>query len=210
MKFLLPKIYPITDRRLSGMPHAELIRQLARGGASLIQVREKGLPSGEFLAMARDAVAAGRESDVKIIINDRVDIAMMSGAAGVHLGQNDLPPEAAREILGDAAIIGYSTHSVEQAAAAAKMPIDYIAIGPIYPTDTKEDTEPVIGIEGIAAVRAAIGSIPLVAIGGISNSRISGVLAAGADSVAMISALYGDNSDIPSRLSSLIGIANNI
>lgn len=210
MKFLLPKIYPITDRRLSGMPHAELIRQLARGGASLIQVREKGLPSGEFLAMARDAVAAGRESDVKIIINDRVDIAMMSGAAGVHLGQNDLPPEAAREILGDAAIIGYSTHSVEQAAAAAKMPIDYIAIGPIYPTDTKEDTEPVIDIEGIAAVRAAIGGIPLVAIGGISNSRISGVLAAGADSVAMISALYGDNSDIPSRLSSLIGIANNI
>lgn len=192
------------------MPHVELIRQLARGGASLIQVREKGLPSGEFLAMARDAVAAGRESDVKIIINDRVDIALMSGAAGVHLGQNDLPPEAAREILGDAAIIGYSTHSVEQAAAAAKMPIDYIAIGPIYPTDTKEDTEPVIGIEGIAAVRAAIGSIPLVAIGGISNSRISGVLAAGADSVAMISALYGDNSDIPSRLSSLIGIANNI
>lgn len=209
VKFDLPKIYPITDRRLSGMPHADQVRELALGGASLIQVREKNLPSGEFLTMAREAVAAGREFDVKIIINDRVDIALMSGAAGVHLGQTDLPPDAAREMLGAEAIIGYSTHNIEQATAAAKLPVDYIAVGPIFSTDTKEDTEPVVGIEGITAVRAAIGVIPLVAIGGISELRISGVLAAGADSAAVISAIYGDDSDISSRLSELIRIANN-
>lgn len=210
VKFDLPKIYPITDRSLSGLPHAELVRQLARGGASLIQIREKDLPSGEFLAMARDAVAAGKECDVKIIINDRVDIAFLSGAAGVHVGRGDLPPAEARRLLGDDAIIGYSTHSVEQAIAAVKMPVDYIAIGPVYPTDTKEDTEPVVGIEGIAAVRAAIGGLPLVAIGGINGERISEVLAAGADAAAVISALYRANSDISSGISTLFTFAKNI
>jgi thiamine-phosphate pyrophosphorylase len=202
--FHLPKIYPITDRRLSGQSHADQVRELARGGATLVQTREKDAPSGEFLIAAREAVEAGRELGVQIIINDRVDIALMSGAAGVHLGQTDLPPSAARDILGDNAIIGISTHSVVQAIAATRLPADYIAIGPVYPTDTKEDTEPIVGLAGVAEVRAAIGDIPLVAIGGITADRISEVLAAGADSVAVISALYRDGRSISAKMSDLL------
>jgi thiamine-phosphate pyrophosphorylase len=201
--FRLPKIYPITDRRLSGLPHAEQVRELVRGGARFIQLREKHAPSGEFLDEARAAVAAAAEFGAKIIINDRVDIAMMSGAAGVHLGQSDLPPAEARRLLGVVAIIGYSTHSVEQAAAAALMPVDYIAVGPVYPTDTKEDTEPVVGIGGIADVRRAVGHTPLTAIGGITNERIAEVLNAGADSVAVISALYRKGVAVSDAYSSL-------
>jgi thiamine-phosphate pyrophosphorylase len=201
--FRLPKIYPITDRLLSGMTHAEQVRELVRGGARFIQLREKHAPSGRFLDEAREAVAAAAEFQAKIIINDRVDIALMSGAAGVHLGQTDLPPAEARRLLGAEAVIGYSTHSVEQAVEAKRMPVDYIAVGPVYPTDTKEDTEPVVGIAGVADVRNAVGDVPLTAIGGITHDRIAEVLNAGADSIAVISALYRKGVPIADAYSSL-------
>jgi len=139
----------------------------------------------EFYEQARAAKQAG----VQLIVNDRVDIALATGASGVHLGQDDLPPEAARKLLGPRAIIGYSTHNVDQAISATKLPIDYLAIGPIFGTTTKTDTAPVLGLDGVRAVRRAIGEFPLVAIGGITLTNARDVIDAGADSVAIISAL---------------------
>jgi thiamine-phosphate pyrophosphorylase len=139
----------------------------------------------EFYEQAK----AAKQSGVQLIINDRVDIALAVGASGVHLGQDDMPPEAARKLLGPQSIIGYSTHNVDQAISAAKLPIDYLAIGPIFSTMTKSDTAPVLGLEGLRAVRRAIGEFPLVAIGGITSANAREVIDAGADSVAVISAL---------------------
>jgi len=133
------------------------------------------------------------------MINDRVDVAIAVGAHGVHLGQDDLPPEAARKLLGETAIVGYSTHNVDQALEAVKLPIDYLAIGPIFPTTSKTDTFPVLGLEGLRAVRKAIGDFPLVAIGGITHANARDAVEAGADSVAVISALLS----YPNRISEM-------
>ena len=188
--FSLPPIYPITDTQISGLSHAEQIAHFAERGATLVQLREKRATAFEFYEHARTAVAVAAERGVQLIINDLVDIAMTVGAAGVHLGQDDLPPQAARSLLGTEAIIGYSTHSVAQAIEAAKLPIDYLAIGPIFATSTKENPDPVVGLDGLRAVKAAIGSLPLVAIGGVTPANARHVLNAGADSVAMISGLW--------------------
>jgi thiamine-phosphate pyrophosphorylase len=191
----LPRVYPITDVQLSGLSHAEQVRLLSLGGASLIQLREKRMPALEFYQHAR----AAHRNGVRLIINDRVDIAVAAGAAGVHLGQDDMPPEAARKLLGPHAIIGYSTHNIEQAIDAIQRPIDYLAIGPIFSTTTKSDTAPVLGLEGLRTVRQASGSFPLVAIGGITAANAREVIEAGADSVAVISALLS----LPDRITPL-------
>ncbi|HEV2835671.1 MAG TPA: thiamine phosphate synthase [Pyrinomonadaceae bacterium] len=188
--FRLPRVYPITDVSISGLSHAEQIALLADGGATLVQLREKHAPPVQFYEQANAAMAVARERGVHIIINDRADIALAVGADGVHLGQDDLPPEAARRLLGGHAVIGYSTHSVSQALEATKLPVDYIAIGPIFQTSTKENPSPVVGLNGLRAVRDAIGKLPLVAIGGITPANAEEVIAAGADSVAMISGLW--------------------
>src|ERR1700750_1762555 len=120
MSFELPKLYPITDRRLSGLSHAEQAARLIEGGAALIQLREKHLSPREFYVEAEAALKIARARGVKLIINDRADIALALGADGVHLGQDDMPPEAARALLGEGAVIGFSTHSAEQAIAAAR------------------------------------------------------------------------------------------
>jgi thiamine-phosphate pyrophosphorylase len=143
------------------------------------------MPALEFYEQAR----AAQQSGVQLIINDRVDIALAIGASGIHLGQDDLSPEAARKLLGLQRIIGYSTHNVDQAISATKLPIDYLAIGPIFSTTTKSDTALVLGLEGLRTVRRAIGEFPLVAIGGITLTNAREVIDAGADSVAVISAL---------------------
>ena len=192
MRFRLPRVYPLTDVQLSGLSHAEQVRLLSLGGAGLIQLREKRLPALHFYEHAKAAVAVAKETGAQVIINDRVDVALAAGAHGVHLGQDDMPPEAARRLLGEEAIIGYSTHNIEQAQEALILPIDYIAIGPIFETSTKSDTSPTLGLEGLRAVRDAVGDIPLVAIGGISHANAREVIEAGADSVAVISALLLD------------------
>lgn len=192
MGFQLPRVYPLTDVQLSGLSHAEQVHLLTLGGATLIQLREKHLPALQFYEHAKAAVAAARKTGAQLIINDRVDVALATGAQGVHLGQDDLPPEAARKLLGNEAVIGYSTHSIEQAQQALTLPIDYIAIGPIFETATKTDTSPTLGLEGLRAVRKAVGKVPLVAIGGISHINAGSVIEAGADSVAVISALLSD------------------
>lgn len=162
---------------------------MSQGGASLIQLREKWLAPLEFYEQAKAAVAVAEQNGVQLIINDRVDVALAVRAHGVHLGQDDLPPDAARNLLGAEAIIGYSTHNIEQAIAATKLPIDYLAIGPIFATSTKSDTAPVLGLDGLRAVRRAISDFPLVAIGGITLANARDVIEAGAGSVALIRAL---------------------
>ncbi|HEY0323255.1 MAG TPA: thiamine phosphate synthase [Pyrinomonadaceae bacterium] len=200
MSFTLPKLYPITDARASGLSHAEQVLRLTRGGARLIQLREKHLDAREFFREAEAAISLTREPGVRLIINDRVDIALATGADGVHLGQDDLPPEAARRILGERAVIGFSTHNVEQAMAAASLPIDYLAIGPIFPTSSKENPDPTIGLDGLRRVRDAVPSLPLVAIGGITLENALETYAAGADSLAVIGSLLADPPQIEARV----------
>ena len=202
--FRLPRVYPITDTTISGLSHAEQTAAFAEGGATLVQLRDKHKPALRLYEQAQAALRVARQHGVQLIINDRVDVALAIGAAGVHVGQDDLPPDAARRLLGEDAIIGYSTHSLEQAIAGARMPVDYLAIGPIFQTSTKEDASPVIGLEGLRAVRHATGSLPLVAIGGITPANAAEVINAGADSVAMISGLLSNPTEISPTLAALL------
>lgn len=202
----LPKLYPITDARLSGLSHAEQVARLADGGATFIQLREKHLSPREFYDATAAALDVVREhSDVRLIVNDRADIALALGADGVHLGQHDLDPVAARRLLGDRFIIGYSTHSVAQAIEAARLPLDYIALGPIFDTRTKENPDPTIGLDALRQARASIDpSIPLVAIGGITQSNAPATLDAGANSLALVSALLDSPDSITRRTEEFI------
>jgi len=202
--FNLPRVYALTDVRVSGLSHAEQVELLSAGGASLVQVREKQMLALEFYEQARAAVAVAERHGVKLIINDRVDIAQAVSAHGVHLGQDDMPPDAARRLLGPDVIIGYSTHTIDQAIAATKLPIDYLAIGPIFATTSKTDTAPVLGLAGLRTVRQAIGTFPLVAIGGITLGNAREVIHAGADSVAVISALLSNPTGITEATRSLL------
>jgi thiamine-phosphate pyrophosphorylase len=190
MPFELPKLYPITDRGLSGLSHAEQVARLCEGGARLVQLREKHLSAREFYAEVVEALRVARLFGARLIVNDRTDVSLTAGADGVHLGQDDVPPEAARALLGEGKLIGFSTHSVEQAIAAARLPVDYIAMGPVFSTSSKENPDPVVGLEGVEWVREGVGgSVKLVAIGGITAESAPSVIAAGADSVAVIGAL---------------------
>jgi len=204
MTFRLPKIYPLTDVPLTGLPHAEQVRRLALGGAKVIQLREKDMTGAALDDAAVEALAVAREHGVRLIINDRVDIAMAVGADGVHLGQDDLSPAVVRRLLGGRVIIGYSTHNLAQAQEALTLQIDYIAIGPVFSTSTKADTAPTVGLDGIAEVKKAIGNVPLIAIGGINEMNAASVFDAGADSVAVISALLCDPLAITPKTASLI------
>ena len=195
---LLPKLYPITDRRLSGLSHAEQVASLCDGGARFVQLREKSLSPREFYQEAEEALRVARSRGAKLIINDRADIALALGADGVHLGQDDVPPESARALLGEDAIIGFSTHNVAQATQAARLPVDYVAIGPVVTTSSKSNPDPCVGLEDIARVRASVGRLPLVAIGGITRENARHGLEAGADSVAVIGALL--TSAIPAEI----------
>ncbi len=196
----LPRIYPITDPRLTKLSHVEQVKRLIDGGAQMIQLREKHYSSKDFYESAKEAIKIARPSSVRIIINDRVDIALAAGAGGVHLGQDDLPPARAREILGENAIIGFSTHNLEQAARAVKLPIDYLAIGPVFATATKENAEEPVGIEGVKRVREAIGNFPMVAIGGITFENFREIISAGANSVAIINNLLFDPGSITKNM----------
>ncbi len=201
------KVYPITDVRLTGLSHAEQVTLLIQGGATLIQLREKNLSPREFHHQAQAALEVARAHDVRIIINDRVDIALALHADGVHLGQDDMPPHAAREILGEGALIGYSTHNSSQAIGASTLPIDYLAIGPVFPTTSKSKPDPVIGLAGVREVRKTVGHLPLIAIGGITAENIESVLKAGADSAAVIAAVLTEPLSIARNTERLISLA---
>ena len=204
MVFHLPKVYPITDTNLSGLSHAEQIDRLIAGGATLIQLRDKYAAPRDLYPQAEAALQIARKHDVQLIINDRVDVALALGAAGVHLGQTDMPVEAARRLLGERVIVGISTHNLEQAKLAANMPVDYVAFGPIFKTSTKENPDPSAGLEALRGVRTIVGALPVVAIGGITLANAEEAWKAGADAVSSIAALVSDPSRIPENMRQML------
>ena len=162
---------------------------LLAGGARFIQLRDKEASSREMLDQARACLKLTREAGATLIVNDRVDVALTAGVDGVHLGQDDMSVEEAREILGADKIIGVSTHSIDQFRAALGTSANYIAVGPVYQTNTKENPDPSVGLELVREAKR-LADRPLVAIGGITPERAPEIIAAGADSVAVVSALY--------------------
>jgi thiamine-phosphate pyrophosphorylase len=202
----LPKIYPITDTRLSGLSHAEQVARLIEGGASLIQLRDKFSPPRDFYREAAAALQIARLRGARLIINDRVDIALALKADGVHLGQTDIPVAAARYLLGREAIIGFSTHNAEQAKLASALPVDYLAFGPIFPTLTKSDPDPTTGLIALSEVVTIKGLLPLVGIGGIRLENTLDVLKAGADSVAVAAELVADPTQITENMSKMMAL----
>jgi thiamine-phosphate pyrophosphorylase len=189
MEFTLPPIYPITDKQLAHKAsHFSILKELVRGGARLVQLRDKTTPIQGLLPDLRRCAEFASETGVTLIINDRCDLVLSSGAMGVHLGQMDLPPEAARAVLGPAKIIGHSTHSLMQVRKASRLPIQYLGFGPIYATSTKSNASRPVGLRQLARA-CMVSSVPVVAIGGIGLAQISETLKAGAASVAVISAL---------------------
>jgi thiamine-phosphate pyrophosphorylase len=177
----------------AGWEPIDLARAFLDGGAMLIQLRAKQLSSAAFLDLADAAVRLARPYQANIIVNDRADIALMSGAAGVHVGQDDLPPSAARRLMGEAAVVGLSTHSVAQVERALREPISYVAVGPVFGTRSKDTGYAAVGLELVGnAVRLA-GELPVVAIGGITLDTARSVIEAGATSVAVISDLLVGN-----------------
>ena len=193
----LPPLYPIIDFACFASapdPVLALVRfaeELLRGGATLIQYRDKSSDERRFLSCARELRRVTRDR-ARLVINDRIDLALACEADGVHLGQDDLSPSAARNIL-DASgkrnfLIGFSTHNLDQVREADSSPVDYVAVGPVFATASKANPDPVIGLEGVRAARQAT-SRPLVAIGGITRGNCRQVKEAGADSVAVIADL---------------------
>jgi thiamine-phosphate pyrophosphorylase len=195
----LPRLYAIADASF-GDP-IQLAESLFSGGASLVQVRNKKGGAGELLYQVERILEIAPHG-AEVIVNDRVDVALIAGAAGVHLGQTDLPTRESRRILGLDRVIGFSTHNLEQAREADKLPVDYIAVGPIFPTGTKENPDPVIGVENLAAICKVIRK-PVVAIGGIQLENAREVLNAGAASLAVIRDILGSSNPV-SRVQSWI------
>lgn len=189
MQLVIPRLYAIIDpAQGGGRSSAAIAEALLAAGVRLIQYRDKKASSRELYECARALGEQLRQLGATLIVNDRADIAQAVGAGGVHLGQEDLPVEAVRELVGPATIIGYSTHVLQQVREAEGSSANYIAFGPVFPTASKQNPDAVVGLEGLRAARQATRK-PLVAIGGITLENARAVIEAGADSVAVISAL---------------------
>ena len=185
---VLPALYAIVDPLDTGRDPVELADALLAGGARLLQLRLKHVPTRTLLAVAGELRARTRRAGALLIVNDRPDVARAACADGVHLGPDDLPVAAARLVLPPPALIGVSTHDDRELAAALGAAPDYVAIGPIYATYSKADAHPARGLSVVAAARRRT-RLPLVAIGGITAGTAAAVREAGADSVAVIGAL---------------------
>jgi thiamine-phosphate pyrophosphorylase len=191
-----------------GHDPVSLAETLLDAGARIMQLRHKDTPGRDFLAAARAIAEMCRRRGAILIVNDRVDIAILADAHGVHLGQTDLPLEAARRILtsNENKLIGISTHNVEQARAAENSGADYIGFGPMYPGGLRNNVSGK-GLDGLRTIRAAV-KIPIVAIGGITEARVAETLAAGADAVAIITDVL-NAPDLKAKVRSLLAIARN-
>lgn len=188
---VLPKneLYVIIDRNFAKVKnYVRMARKVIKGGAKIIQLREKEMSTRRLISIARKLRKLTKKAGVMFIVNDRVDVALSVGADGVHLGKDDLPIKLARKLLGRK-IVGFSSHSLKQAIKAEKEGASYISFGPVFATTSKPNLKPV-GLDLISKVKKAVG-IPLVAIGGINPNNIDKVVKAGADNVAAISAVIG-------------------
>jgi thiamine-phosphate pyrophosphorylase len=185
MNLVFPRLYAIIDPTLLTVSELDLAEALAGSGVELIQYRNKTASSRQFFEISRRLSSALGPRGIRLIVNDRPDIALLAGAGGVHVGQDDLSAEDARAICGPDRWVGVSTHTLEQLAAAERTSADYIAFGPIFPTATKKNPDPVVGTELLRKARLMTKK-PLVAIGGITLERAAEVYRAGADSLAVI------------------------
>ena len=186
----LPRLYPILDTgalERRGLGLVETAAAMIEGGAHILQIRHKGDRSPQAFEDAREVTSLCRQAGAIAIVNDRADIAKLLGA-GLHLGQHDLAPADARALLGDEPVIGYSSHNAAQLREAAAEPVDYVALGPIFSTLSKQNPDPVVGIDELRRCRALVEK-PLVAIGGITRENARAVFEAGADAVAVIADL---------------------
>ncbi len=182
-------LYLVTDRGLAlGRSTLEIVSAAVKGGATVVQLREKNCSTREFIEQAMHIKDFLKTHSVPLVINDRVDVAQAVKADGVHLGQTDMPLEMAKGILGDTMIIGISTESVQDGIEAEKGGADYLGVSPIYATPTKTDTAPPLGLEGLREIRKAV-NLPLVGIGGLSRNNAAEVIRSGADGVAVVSAI---------------------
>ena len=205
---LFPPLYAILDPSFTPMPPVEFAGKLADAGVELIQLRDKRGTARKIHAEATELVGQLSAKGIRVIVNDRPDIAAMVGAGGVHVGQEDLPVEDARRICGPSRWVGISTHSLDQFREAIATSADYIAVGPIFPTAAKENPDPVVGIDFVRAVRRLTPK-PIVAIGGITVESAADVFLAGADSVAVIRDLLSAH-DPAARASAYLEIARRI
>ncbi|MCF8051543.1 MAG: thiamine phosphate synthase [Desulfobacterales bacterium] len=182
-------LYLVTDRGLSrGRPTIEVVAAAVRGGVTVVQLREKGAETRDFV---KEALAVRRLLEARgipLIVNDRIDVALAVSADGVHLGQKDMPIDMARKILGPDKIIGISAESVADAVAAEKAGADYLGVSPIYATPTKTDTVAALGLEGLRQIREAV-DLPLVGIGGLNAGNAAEAIRHGADGIAVVSAI---------------------
>jgi thiamine-phosphate pyrophosphorylase len=209
----LPRVYPIIDGELlarRGLSIVAAAEALLQAGARIIQLRWKEHFTREVFSEAEKVAGLCRSATAQFLVNDRADIAVLLDA-GLHLGQDDLPPPQARRIVGPGRPIGFSTHNEDQFLAGDREPVDYLAIGPIFTTSNKADPDPVVGTAGLAGLRAATRK-PVVAIGGITRANARQVWSAGADSVAVIGDMYPDNctaTSVKERFEEWIRVAAN-
>jgi thiamine-phosphate pyrophosphorylase len=204
----LARLYAILDaERLGGRRLEEVSEALLAAGVRLFQYRDKRGSSREMFEAVCALIPMIREQGGLLIVNDRADVALVAGADGVHLGQDDLPPDLARRVLKPGQYLGYSTHNVQQLRQADASPADYLAYGPIFPTASKEAPDPTVGLDGLARARQATAK-PLVAIGGITVDNARQVIENGADSVAVISALL-DAPDPGARAREFLSVLGN-
>ena len=173
-----------------GRHFLQALEDAVEGGATAVQIRGKTIEGGELFTLASAAASLLEPHGIPLIINDRADVARACSAAGVHLGRDDLPIEAARKILGSGAVIGLSVNTIDEAREAERLGADYIGLGPVFATTTKDTPLPVLGAEGVARIKAAV-VIPVIAIGGLNAANVAAIMQAGADGAAVISAVWG-------------------
>lgn len=188
MRLVLPRLYVILDAALITHPEIDCALSLAEAGVRLLQYRDKSAPARKLFETSRELATVLSPRGVTFFVNDRPDVAVLAGASGVHVGQEDLDVEQARRVVGKEKLVGVSTHNLEQFKRAAMSSADYIAAGPVYSTSSKANPDPVVGVDFIRKVRG-LTQKPIVAIGGISLERAAAVIEAGADSVAVISGI---------------------
>lgn len=182
------RLYLITDRKIATKPLTEAVRLALEGGVRAVQLREKDLPVRELLALAQELRVVTRGFGAKLFINDRADVAVSVGADGVHLGTESMPAAAVRKIVGSSMLIGVSTHSMDEALSAQAAGADFITYGPIFETPSKAKYGPPAGAGSLGAIKKEL-KVPVIAIGGITRGNLRSVMGAGADGVAVISAI---------------------